>query len=122
MSITTLRTAEGWWVGRDGKAFPVDVGLPTTAALVTTGLTAVRASVTATDGAVPIDQLSPLSPITTPCRVVAQAVNYRSHARETGVGDGSPTVFFRKSSASLSGPNDDVVRPRTCVFSTMRWN
>ena len=44
VSITTLRTAEGWWVGRDGKAFPVDVGLPTTAALVTTGLTAVRAS------------------------------------------------------------------------------
>jgi len=60
---------------------------------------------------VPADGLSVLSPVTTPCRVVAQAVNYRSHARETGFGEEPPAVFFRKSSASVSGPNDDVVRP-----------
>jgi 2-keto-4-pentenoate hydratase/2-oxohepta-3-ene-1,7-dioic acid hydratase in catechol pathway len=38
-------------------------------------------------------------------------VNYRSHARESGFGEDPPAVFFRKSSASLSGPTDDVVRP-----------
>jgi 2-keto-4-pentenoate hydratase/2-oxohepta-3-ene-1,7-dioic acid hydratase in catechol pathway len=42
---------------------------------------------------------------------VAQAVNYRSHARESGFGEDPPAVFFRKSSASVSGPTDDVVRP-----------
>jgi 2-keto-4-pentenoate hydratase/2-oxohepta-3-ene-1,7-dioic acid hydratase in catechol pathway len=41
----------------------------------------------------------------------AQAVNYRSHARDTGGGEDPPPVFFRKSSASVSGPTDDVVRP-----------
>src|SRR5215203_659401 len=47
----------------------------------------------------------------TPCRVVAQAVNYRSHAQESGFGERPPAVFFRKSSASVSGPTDDVIRP-----------
>jgi 2-keto-4-pentenoate hydratase/2-oxohepta-3-ene-1,7-dioic acid hydratase in catechol pathway len=60
---------------------------------------------------VPVDGLSLLSPVTTPCRVVAQAVNYRSHARQSGVGEDPPAVFFRKSSGSISGPTDDIVRP-----------
>ncbi len=55
--------------------------------------------------------LSLRSPVTTPCRVVAQAVNYRGHAQESGFGEHPPAVFFRKSSASVSGPADDVVRP-----------
>ena len=64
------------------------------------------------DGGVPADRLSLLSPVTTPCRVVAQAVNYRSHAQDTGGGESPPAVFFRKSSASVSGPTGDVIRPR----------
>jgi 2-keto-4-pentenoate hydratase/2-oxohepta-3-ene-1,7-dioic acid hydratase in catechol pathway len=71
----------------------------------------VRAAASATAGAVPAGGLSPLSPVTTPCRVVAQAVNYRSHARESGFGEDPPAVFFRKSSTSISGPTGDVVRP-----------
>lgn len=111
MSINVVRTAEGWHVQRGGEAFPVDAELPTTAALLTTGLEAVRAAASATDAGVPAGQLSLLSPVTTPCRVVAQAVNYRSHAREAGFGDDPPAVFFRMSSASVSGPTHDVVRP-----------
>jgi 2-keto-4-pentenoate hydratase/2-oxohepta-3-ene-1,7-dioic acid hydratase in catechol pathway len=71
----------------------------------------VRAAASAAAGGVPADRLSLLSPVTTPCRVVAQAVNYRSHAQDTGVGNDPPPVFFRKSSASVSGPTGDVVRP-----------
>jgi 2-keto-4-pentenoate hydratase/2-oxohepta-3-ene-1,7-dioic acid hydratase in catechol pathway len=71
----------------------------------------VRAAASATAGGVPAAGLSLRSPVTTPCRVVAQAVNYRSHARDTGGGEDPPPVFFRKSSASVSGPTDDVVRP-----------
>jgi 2-keto-4-pentenoate hydratase/2-oxohepta-3-ene-1,7-dioic acid hydratase in catechol pathway len=71
----------------------------------------VQAAASATAGGVPAAGLSLRSPVTTPCRVVAQAVNYRSHARDTGGGEEPPAVFFRKSSASVSGPTDDVVRP-----------
>jgi 2-keto-4-pentenoate hydratase/2-oxohepta-3-ene-1,7-dioic acid hydratase in catechol pathway len=60
----------------------------------------------------PADRLWLRSPVTTPCRVVAQAVNYPSHAEDAGVGEDPPPVYFRKSSASVSGPTDDVVRPR----------
>jgi 2-keto-4-pentenoate hydratase/2-oxohepta-3-ene-1,7-dioic acid hydratase in catechol pathway len=111
VSINVVRTAEGWYVQRGGEAFPVRAEASSTAELVTAGLEAVRAAASATTGAVPAGELSLLSPVTTPCRVVAQAVNYRSHARETGFGDDTPPVFFRKSSASVSGPTDDVVRP-----------
>jgi 2-keto-4-pentenoate hydratase/2-oxohepta-3-ene-1,7-dioic acid hydratase in catechol pathway len=58
-----------------------------------------------------VNGLSLLSPVTSPCRVVAQAVNYRDHARESGFGEEPPAVFFRKSSGSISGPTDDIVRP-----------
>jgi len=79
--------------------------------LLAKGLETVRAAASATEGGVPAGGLSLLSPVTAPCRVVAQAVNYRSHTRESGFGDDVPAVFFRKSSASVSGPTDDVVRP-----------
>jgi 2-keto-4-pentenoate hydratase/2-oxohepta-3-ene-1,7-dioic acid hydratase in catechol pathway len=72
---------------------------------------ALRATRSTVAGAVPVDSLLLLSPVTTPCRVVAQAVNYRGHAQDTGAGDDPPAVFFRKSSASISGPTGDVVRP-----------
>jgi 2-keto-4-pentenoate hydratase/2-oxohepta-3-ene-1,7-dioic acid hydratase in catechol pathway len=98
-------------VQRRGEAFSVEAELPTTGELLTRGLGMVRAAASATAGGVPADRLSLLSPVTTPCRVVAQAVNYRGHARETGFGEDPPAVFFRKSSASISGPGDDVVRP-----------
>jgi 2-keto-4-pentenoate hydratase/2-oxohepta-3-ene-1,7-dioic acid hydratase in catechol pathway len=93
-------------------AFPVDAGPPSTALLLANALQSVRTAASATAGGVPVGGLSLLSPVTTPCRVVAQAVNYRSHAQDAGVGNDPPTVFFRKSSASVSGPTDDVIRPR----------
>jgi 2-keto-4-pentenoate hydratase/2-oxohepta-3-ene-1,7-dioic acid hydratase in catechol pathway len=111
LSINVIRTAEGWHVQRRGEAFLVDAELPTTAELLTNGVGSVRATASAGAGGVPADRLSLLSPVTTPCRVVAQAVNYRSHADDTGGGEDPPAVFFRKSSASVSGPTGDVVRP-----------
>ncbi|MEI2716449.1 MAG: fumarylacetoacetate hydrolase family protein [Candidatus Nanopelagicales bacterium] len=52
------------------------------------------------------------SPVTAPCRLVAQMVNYRSHARESGFDPAQvqPT-FFRKASHSISGPTDRIRRP-----------
>jgi 2-keto-4-pentenoate hydratase/2-oxohepta-3-ene-1,7-dioic acid hydratase in catechol pathway len=106
-----IRSAEGWWVQRGSAAFPVGAELPSTAELLTDGVGAVHATASAGTGGVPAERLSLLSPVTTPCRVVAQAVNYRSHAQDAGVGDDPPPVFFRKSSASVSAPTGDLLRP-----------
>ena len=53
-----------------------------------------------------------LSPVTAPARVVAQAVNYRSHAADSGFDpDAVPAAFFRKASHSITGPAGDIIRP-----------
>jgi hypothetical protein len=75
-----IRTADRWYVQRGREAFPVDGELPRTAVLLANGLATVRAAASAVEGGVPAEGLSLLSPVTTPCRVVAQATNYRSHA------------------------------------------
>ncbi|MFD0317291.1 fumarylacetoacetate hydrolase family protein [Streptomyces flavalbus] len=116
MSINVLRTAEGWWVARaDQHAVQVD-----TKALTTADLLADRAPLTeaaaSTAPGTPLTDLAPLSPVTTPCRVVAQMVNYRSHARDSGFTGDIPPTFFRKASGSVSGPYDSVVRPAHVRF------
>lgn len=108
MTTSVLRTAEGWWVqGPDGAA-RIDTAARTTAELL-----ADRAVVAAAAGPpVPLHTLTLLSPVTRPCRVVAQMTNFASHVRDAGMDpDTVPLTFFRKSSASISGPFDPIVKP-----------
>ena len=50
--------------------------------------------------------------MTAPARVVAQMVNYHSHARDSGMDPGKvPAAFFRKASHSMTGPTGDIIRP-----------
>lgn len=61
----------------------------------------------------PVDSLSLVSPVTAPCRVVAQMTNYVSHVKGAGMDPRTvPLTFFRKASGSISGPFDEVIKPR----------
>lgn len=111
MSVDLVRTTDGWYVLHGSAAFRVQGDFGSTATLITTGLDAVRAANENPAGGTPVSDLTVLSPVTTPCRVLAQAVNYRSHADQAGVRHAAQQVFFRKSSASVSGPTADIVRP-----------
>jgi 2-keto-4-pentenoate hydratase/2-oxohepta-3-ene-1,7-dioic acid hydratase in catechol pathway len=110
MSTSILRTADAWWVQTPTGAARID-----TTATTTAGLLADRGAIdAATAGAatVPVESLAPLSPITAPCRVVAQMTNFVSHVTDSGMNPATvPLTFFRKSSGSISGPYDDVIRP-----------
>jgi 2-keto-4-pentenoate hydratase/2-oxohepta-3-ene-1,7-dioic acid hydratase in catechol pathway len=110
MSTNVLRTADGWWVVLGDRAVPVDTGATTTAGLLA-DRAAVREAATSDHKGTPVAGLAPLSPVTTPCRVVAQMVNYRSHARDSGFTGDIPPAFFRKASGSVGGPRDSIVRP-----------
>ena len=112
MSTNVARTADGWWVvSADGVATPVRTTASTTAELLA-DRDAVAAAAATDAGAVPVTDLDLLSPVTTPARVVAQMVNYRSHAHDSGFDpDSVPPTFFRKSSSSVTGPTGDIVRP-----------
>jgi 2-keto-4-pentenoate hydratase/2-oxohepta-3-ene-1,7-dioic acid hydratase in catechol pathway len=110
MSLTVLRTADAWYVATPSGAAKI-----ATAATTTADLLGDRAAITAAAGSadtVPVASLELVSPVTAPCRVVAQMTNFASHVIDAGMDPKTvPLTFFRKASGSISGPFDDVVRP-----------
>jgi 2-keto-4-pentenoate hydratase/2-oxohepta-3-ene-1,7-dioic acid hydratase in catechol pathway len=110
MTTTVLRTADAWWVQTPTGAAKIATSATTTGDLIADRETIEWA--THSTETVPVDTLDLLSPVTKPCRVVAQMTNFASHVRDAGMDPGSiPLTFFRKSSASISGPFDDIVKP-----------
>ena len=66
---------------------------------------------------VPRDSLTLISPVTAPCRVVAQMTNFSSHVKDAGMDPKSiPLTFFRKASGSIIGPSGDIIRPAHVRF------
>jgi 2-keto-4-pentenoate hydratase/2-oxohepta-3-ene-1,7-dioic acid hydratase in catechol pathway len=113
VSTCILRTHDAWWAETPRGAVKINTTAATTAALL-----ADRDAIGAAAGpAVPLGDLHLLSPVTTPCRVVAQAVNFRSHATDSGIDpDTVPAAFFRKTSGSISGPYADITKPAHVRF------
>jgi len=96
----------------------VDDDFPTTRSLLEHGLEAVSRARNSTDGmSRPLSKIlggdSLLSPITHHQQIICQAVNYRAHALESGLGRNGlgANVFFRKASSSLTSARADVIRP-----------
>ncbi|WP_316783345.1 fumarylacetoacetate hydrolase family protein [Streptomyces sasae] len=121
MSIQVVRTTDGWWVeSGTGRLHRVDTGADTTGGLLADRLGVQEAAGRAAadpDAGLSAGEAELLSPVTTPCRVVAQMVNYRSHAVDSGFDpDTVPPTFFRKASGSVSGPYEDIVRPQHVRF------
>jgi 2-keto-4-pentenoate hydratase/2-oxohepta-3-ene-1,7-dioic acid hydratase in catechol pathway len=110
MTLDVVRTADAWYLSTPSGAAVIDTAAITTAELLA-DLDAVRAARSA-DTHVPLSSLDLVSPVTVPCRVIAQMTNFASHAEDAGFNPvGIPLTFFRKSSASISGPTDDIVKP-----------
>ena len=110
MSISVMRTGGAWWVVTAAGAAQIETKAQTTGELLA-DRDAIEAAVGRTD-TVPLDRLTPVSPVTAPCRVVAQMTNFASHAKDSGLDPRRvPLTFFRKSSGSISGPSQDVLRP-----------
>ncbi|MHA7665627.1 fumarylacetoacetate hydrolase family protein [Mycolicibacterium sp. HS_4_1] len=110
MTTSVLRTADGWWVQT-----PTGAAQITTSAVSTAELLADRAAIDAAvagGGTVAVEDLTLLSPVTAPCRVIAQMTNFESHVLDSGMDPKTvPLTFFRKSSASITGPFAEIVRP-----------
>lgn len=109
MTVSVLRTADAWWLKTGTGAAKIDTPATTTGALLT-DRTAIEAAAHAET--VGVTDLPLLSPVTRPCRVVAQMTNFESHVRDAGMDPASvPLTFFRKASASITGPFDEIVKP-----------
>ncbi|MGO4442846.1 fumarylacetoacetate hydrolase family protein [Mycobacterium sp. 2YAF39] len=110
MTTTILRTADAWWVQTATGAAKIATTATTTREVIA-DREAIEWATYSTE-TVPVDTLDLLSPVTRPCRVVAQMTNFASHVKDAGMDPRSiPLTFFRKSSASISGPFADIVKP-----------
>ncbi|WP_328438033.1 fumarylacetoacetate hydrolase family protein [Streptomyces sp. NBC_00457] len=112
MSTNVARTDAGWWVENDGRLTRIKTDATTTKELLA-DRPAVEKAASAPDPEGPrLADVDLLSPVTVPARVVAQMVNYRSHAHDSGFDPGTvPPAFFRKASSSVCGPTDDIRCP-----------
>jgi 2-keto-4-pentenoate hydratase/2-oxohepta-3-ene-1,7-dioic acid hydratase in catechol pathway len=115
MTTSILHTVDAWWVQTPNGAAKIATRATTTAELLA-DRAAVEAAAHNSD-TVPIDSLDLASPVTKPCRVVAQMTNFASHVKDAGMDPKTiPLTFFRKSSASITGPFDDIVKPSHVRF------
>ncbi|MEB4212222.1 fumarylacetoacetate hydrolase family protein [Mycobacterium sp. 94-17] len=111
MTVSVLHTADAWWLKTAGGATKIDTAATSTAGLLVDR----RAIEAAAHGAdtVAVEDLTLVSPVTRPCRVIAQMTNFESHVKDAGMDPSSvPLTFFRKASASINGPFDDIVKPQ----------
>ncbi|HET7073203.1 MAG TPA: fumarylacetoacetate hydrolase family protein [Mycobacterium sp.] len=117
MTVSVLHTASetghAWWLKTPDGAARIDTTATTTAALLA-DRTAFESAISGAANAdtVAVHSLKLISPVTRPCRVVAQMTNFESHVKDAGMDPASiPLTFFRKASASINGPFDDIVKP-----------
>lgn len=110
MTTTVLRTADAWYVQTGTGAARIDTAARTTAELL--GDRTAIAAAAASGATVSVETLHLVSPVTAPCRVVAQMTNFASHVKDSGMNPATvPLTFFRKASGSINGPTDDIVKP-----------
>src|SRR5271155_656674 len=115
MTVSVLRTVDAWWVQTPTGAAKIRTTAATTGELLA-DRAAIDAAVHGSD-TVPVESLDLVSPVTKPCRVVAQMTNFASHVKDAGMDPKTiPLTFFRKSSASITGPFDHIVKPAHVRF------
>jgi len=116
VSITLVRYTTGdrarWGVAAAGGVAPMPAEYVSTADVLADGAKHARGLAAGTGrDRVPLRALRLLPPAPG-ARIVCQGANYRSHIAESGMDPARVfNMLFTKSTASLSGPDDDIVRP-----------
>ena len=117
MAVNIVRAETGndrfWGVAVPGGIAVLPTRFPTTAALITGGESEWRAASSRAPD-VRMADITLLSPVTAPCRVICQGANYRQHMIESGMDPDAKkfNMFFEKSDASIAPPVGEVVRPK----------
>lgn len=108
-----------WGVMEGNSVRPLNLPCTTTQALLAQGKQAIKtaadnAAADNTDKAIALSSVTLLSPITAPSKILCQGANYRQHMLDSGVDPDAKkfNMFFTKSTASITGPNGNIVKPR----------
>ena len=101
MTVSVLRTAEGWWVRRGSDAARIETTAGTTGELLR-DRTAIQAA-QQSSATVPVDTLALLSPVTRPCRVVAPIRVKGGRSIRTERADGPSPMMRSSARSSIAG-------------------
>lgn len=103
-----------WGISRGTRVLALDLPCTTTGDLLRLGRDAIRQAAGAATDAVDAAAAELLSPITAPARVLCQGANYRQHMIDSGMDPDAKAfnMFFTKSTASITGPTGQIVKPR----------
>jgi 2-keto-4-pentenoate hydratase/2-oxohepta-3-ene-1,7-dioic acid hydratase in catechol pathway len=116
VSVSLVRYAAGgaaaWGVVRGADVIPLPGEYVTTADVLGAGVKLASTLIADSDARrLPRAGLRLLHPVPG-ARIFCQGANYRSHMAESGMDPGRAfNMLFTKSTASLTGPDDDIVRP-----------
>lgn len=102
-----------WAAVVGGQLRPIAGEYSSLAGLLTNGRAAIDGAAHSNQGTT-VGTARLLCPVTGPCSIVCQGLNYSSHREESGRTAHKPpfNTIFSKAWSSLSGPQDDVVRPK----------
>jgi 2-keto-4-pentenoate hydratase/2-oxohepta-3-ene-1,7-dioic acid hydratase in catechol pathway len=115
MSIDIIRTQDRWYVQKSDTSGTLVLTDAATTGELLADRAAIDAAVAGQESNLPAGDLQ--SPVTSPCRVVAQMTNFVSHIKDSGMDPETvPLTFFRKTSHSISGPTADIVKPAHVRF------
>lgn len=124
LSIVRFRYNQSvqWGAYKQNAVYPLDIPCSTTAALVSLGYPTVANAVASAFAsafasaniAIAADEVTLLSPITQDAKVLCQGANYRQHMIDSGMNpdEKSFNMFFTKSSASITDPQGNIIRPK----------
>ncbi|MEV6348771.1 fumarylacetoacetate hydrolase family protein [Actinoplanes sp. NPDC051851] len=116
MSVNLIRYESGdgarWGVLRGDLVLPLPAAYVSTADVLADRAEAARTLLADADApGLPRDGLRLLPPVPD-ARILCQGANYRSHMIESGMNpDRAFNMLFTKSTASLTGPEGEIVRP-----------
>jgi 2-keto-4-pentenoate hydratase/2-oxohepta-3-ene-1,7-dioic acid hydratase in catechol pathway len=68
-------------------------------------------AVKAVEGTIDMDFVTIFSPVTRPCRILCQGMNYADHAIEAGTANSKKeNLYFRKDDSAIANPFDKIAK------------
>ena len=101
-----------WGIVDENVVHPIEKEFDTLASLLAEGIEKIK-GLAVYQKDISLDEVTLLSPVTQPARIVCQGANYGTHREESGLEAKRPpfNLIFTKADSCLNGPRDPIVCP-----------
>ncbi len=98
-----------WGIIENDNILPLTTDVKTLGDLLRLGINQLKK-----ENAIPLSSVEVLSPVTPDAKILAQGLNYRKHAIESGVNPDKLgfNMIFHKASSALAPANTNIIRPK----------